>query len=199
MVLTSSWTVVEQLAVSYLSQGFSRNDILKLLREESSHDHSDSELQQMLDNIILKQSQQGHTRSYHAQRPGEEWASDAVNGVIDDSRRQMPTGLADQLMTIQTEDENMVSLVYSLAALLFCAPMLTAFDRTSQSTMSLKSVIRLESSIELCIPQIQQVSLGWPQNMLPFPGQKSPLPLPQPTRQSLHPVRSPPANLVARP
>ena len=145
MVLTPSWTDDElQLVVShYLSQGISRNDILRLLREESSHDLSDFQLEQILDNVILEHNQPSHTLLYHAQSPGVEWALDAVEGVVDGLGHQLPTVPADQPMTIQTGDEKMASLVYSLAALFFCAPMLTTFGRTSQSIVSLHSVIRL--------------------------------------------------------
>lgn len=93
MVFTQAWT----------DRGFSRNDILKLLRAECGCDHSDCQLIQMLDNINLNQDRP--VLPSGVQRQGQKWDLDAVDTVIDDLRRQLPTGRADQLMSVKTPDE----------------------------------------------------------------------------------------------
>ena len=91
------------MVIDYLSRGPSQNDILKFLRAECGYDHSDFQLIQMLDNINLNQDRP--VLPYGIQRQGQKWDLDAVDTVIDDLRRQLPTGRADQLMSIKTPDE----------------------------------------------------------------------------------------------
>lgn len=114
MVLAQSWTDAERLVVVYyLSRGFSRNGILKLLQAKFGRDHSDDLIEQMLDNINLKEDQGGRVLPYDTQRQGQEWDLDAVDVVIAGLRGQLASDLADQLMSIQTSDETTVLQVYS--------------------------------------------------------------------------------------
>ena len=57
----------------------------------------------MLDNINLNQDRP--VLPSGVQRQGQKWDLDAVDTVIDDLRRQLPTGRADQLMSVKTPDE----------------------------------------------------------------------------------------------
>ncbi|CAD6583110.1 MAG: hypothetical protein ASARMPRED_001228 [Alectoria sarmentosa] len=94
----------------YLSRGFSRNGILKLLKAKFGCDHSDDLIEQMLDNINLGEDQGGRVLPYDTQRQGQEWDLDAVDVVIAGLKGQLASGLANELMSIQTPDETTVLL-----------------------------------------------------------------------------------------
>ena len=76
----------------------------------------------MLDNINLGEDQGGRVLPYDTQRQGQEWDLDAVDVVIAGLKGQLASGLANELMSIQTPDETTVLLVYSQIFLFLFAP-----------------------------------------------------------------------------
>ncbi len=74
----------------------------------------------MITEYNVRREEQGATLLYDTQRLGQEWDMDAVDGIIDKLKRQLPTGRADELMSIRSQDETTVLNVRVLFFALHC-------------------------------------------------------------------------------
>ena len=115
------FTDEERLVIlHFLSRSWSRKGILRLLIAKLAKNHSDLEVEQMITGYNVEQKEHGATLLYDKQRLGQKWDLHAVDGVIDKLKRQLPTGRADELMSIRLEDETTVLNVRVLVFALLC-------------------------------------------------------------------------------
>lgn len=98
----------------YLSRGFSRNGILRLLIAKLSKHYTDFQVEKMIITHNLRQEEERKVLLYDTQRQGQEWDLDAVDGVISSLGSSLISGRAYELMIIERDDEMTVLNVSTL-------------------------------------------------------------------------------------
>ena len=93
------------------SRRFSRTDILNILKAKIGSDHPDYDFKELLETMKVKKDTQAR---------GQEWGLDAVDGVIDELRREPRTGV-ELLPNFQRAEGTRMLLVCSKGLLLLRA------------------------------------------------------------------------------
>ena len=104
-----------------LSHGFTRSDLKNKFRAKFGQDHSDHQIDRLIEDIELKEDQQGGALTFDTQRQRQELPLSKIDRVTDDPTNQLSTSVAGGLMNFQAADQTRALLVCSIKFLcLFC-------------------------------------------------------------------------------